>query len=106
MYFKSIYILILKDNIDLNVQNDTAVEKERSKTPAYRRKTQRVLSDISNNKKPNKRHISPVKIYSYVDWKYGNLIMNKQFIKFSGNTDLPPEIKKIIHSIRIFQIFF
>ncbi|KAL4126417.1 hypothetical protein QTP88_010639 [Uroleucon formosanum] len=41
----------IEENIDLNVQNDIAVEKERNKSPAYRRKTQRVHPDISNNKK-------------------------------------------------------
>lgn len=96
----------IEENIDLNVQNDIAVEKERSKSPAYRRKTQRVLPDISNNKKTNKRPISPVKVYSNVDWKNGNLIMNEQFIKFSGNTDLPTEIKKLYTPLEFFKYFF
>lgn len=94
------------ENIDLNVQNDIAVEKERNKSPAYHRKTQRVLPDISNNKKPNKRPISPVKVNLNVDWKNGNLIINEQFIKFSGNTDLPPEIKKLYTLLEFFKCFF
>lgn len=93
------------ESLDSNVQNVTVVKKEKGNA-AYRRKTHLELSNISNSKKPNKRHISPVKVYSNVDWKIGNLIMNEEFIKFCGNTDLPPEIKNLLTPLEFFNYFF
>lgn len=59
-----------------------------------------------NRDKQYKRPMSPVKVYTNVRWKKGNLIMNEQLLKFSGNTELPPKIKNLQTPLEFFKYFF
>lgn len=59
-----------------------------------------------NTEKPQKRCKSPVKVYTNVRWKKGNLIMDEEFLKFSGNTYLPREIINLETPLEFFKYFF
>lgn len=90
--------------IDINDSNPLETPLELPKTTNnYNKKLQNV-----NRDKPYlyKRSTSPVKVYSNVRWKKGNLIMNEQFLKFNRNTDLPSEIKNLQTPLEFFKYFF